>query len=69
VAPSNPPGSSCVSCFAAAEKFGFGPRYLDEFPERIGTVTTAQANAAMRKHFFPERLHVIVAGDLNQVPD
>ena len=52
-----------------AEKFGLGPRYLDEFPARIRAVTTAQANAALRKHFAPDKLHVIIAGDLDRVPD
>lgn len=52
-----------------AEKFGFGPRYLDEYPARIRAVTTAQANAAMRKHFHADRLHVVVAGDLDKLPD
>jgi zinc protease len=51
-----------------AEKFGFGPRYLDEFPSRIRAVTKEQVNAAMHKHFFPEKLHVIVAGDLEKLP-
>jgi zinc protease len=58
-----------AAALATAEKFGFGPRYLDEFPARIAAVTTAQANAAMRKHFFPDRLHLIVAGDLETLPD
>jgi zinc protease len=58
-----------AAALANAEKFGFGPRYLDEFPARIGAVTTEQANAAMRKHFFPDRLHLIVAGDLETLPD
>jgi zinc protease len=52
-----------------AEKFGFGPRYLDEFPSRIRAVTKDEVNAAMRKHFFPDKLHVIVAGDLEKVPE
>jgi zinc protease len=52
-----------------AEKFGFGPRYLDDFPSRIRAVTKDEVNAAMRKHFFPGKLHVIVAGDLEKVPD
>ncbi|HEX8253681.1 MAG TPA: insulinase family protein, partial [Thermoanaerobaculia bacterium] len=51
-----------------AEKFGFGPRYLDEFPSRIRAVTKAEVNAAARKYLFPERLHVIVAGDLEKLP-
>jgi zinc protease len=58
-----------ASALVAAEKFGLGPRYLDEFPSRIRAVTTSEANAALRKHFAPEKLHVIVAGDLDRVPD
>ncbi|MBP8297049.1 MAG: insulinase family protein, partial [Burkholderiales bacterium] len=58
-----------AAALAAAEKFGFGPAHLDRFPARIAAVTTAAANAAMRKHFFPDRLHVIVAGDLDALPD
>jgi zinc protease len=57
-----------ASALVNAEKFGLGPRYLDEFPSRIRAVTTAEANAALRKHFAPEKLHVIVAGDLDSVP-
>ncbi|HEX7437340.1 MAG TPA: insulinase family protein, partial [Caldimonas sp.] len=58
-----------ASALVTAEKFGLGPRYLDDFPSRIRAVTTAEANAAMRRHFVPEKLHVIVAGDLDGVPD
>ena len=52
-----------------AEKFGLGPQYLDEFPARIRAVTTAAANAALRRHFAATKLHVVVAGDLDAVPD
>jgi zinc protease len=52
-----------------AEKFGYGPKYLDEFPARINAVTKEEVNAAMRKHFVPARLHTIVAGDLEKLPD
>lgn len=58
-----------ASALVTAEKFGYGPRYLDEFPARVRAVTAAQANAAMRKHFHAGKLHVIVAGDLDKVPD
>jgi len=58
-----------AAALVSAEKFGLGPRYLDEFPARIRAVTTAQANAALRKHFAADKLHVIVAGDLDRVPD
>ena len=58
-----------AAALAAAEKFGFGPAHLDRFPARIAAVTIAEANAAIRRHFFSERLHVIVAGDLDAIPD
>ena len=58
-----------ATSLVTAEKFGFGPRYLDDFPARIKAVTKDEVNAAMRKHFFPGKLHVIVAGDLEKVPD
>lgn len=52
-----------------AEKFGFGPKYLDEFPARVRAVTTADVNTAIRKHFFADRLHIVVAGDLEKLPE
>ena len=58
-----------AEALVTAEKFGFGPRYLDEYPARIRAVTTAQANEAMRRHFFADRLHLIVAGDLDRAPE
>ncbi|HEV7240838.1 MAG TPA: pitrilysin family protein [Thermoanaerobaculia bacterium] len=58
-----------ASALVTAEKFGFGPKYLDEFPARIKAVTREQVNVATKKHFFPDKLHVIVAGDLDKLPD
>lgn len=58
-----------ASTLVVAEKFGFGPQFLDEYPARIRSVTTAEVNAAMRRHFYADRLHVIVAGDLDALPD
>lgn len=52
-----------------AEKFGYGPKYLDEFPARMRAVTKEQANKAMKLHFFPDKLNVIVAGDLEKLPE
>ncbi len=57
-----------ASALIQAEKFGYGPKYLDEFPARIKAVTRDQVNAATKKHFFPDKLHVIVAGDLEKLP-
>ncbi|HKR63688.1 MAG TPA: pitrilysin family protein [Thermoanaerobaculia bacterium] len=58
-----------ATALVTAEKFGFGPKYLDEFPSRIKAVIKEQVNAAMHKHFFPDKLHLIVAGDLEKLPE
>ncbi len=58
-----------TAALVTAEKFGYGPRYLDEYPARIRAVTTAQANAALRKYFHAGKLNVIVAGDLEKLPE
>jgi zinc protease len=58
-----------AAALVQAEKFGYGPRYLDEYPNRIRAVTTAQANAALKKYFFADKLHVVVAGDLEKLPE
>jgi zinc protease len=58
-----------ATALVVAEKFGFGPRYLDDYPARIRAVTTENANAAMRRHFFADKLHLIVAGDVETLPD
>ena len=42
----------------AAEKFGYGPGYLDEFPERIRRVTREEVNAAIKAHLHPEKLNL-----------
>ena len=58
-----------AAALVTAEKFGYGPRYLDEFPVAHPRRHDCRGNAALRKHFVPEKLHVIVAGDLDSVPD
>jgi zinc protease len=51
-----------------AEKFGFGPSYLDEYPARIRAVTRGQVLAALRAHLSPDALTTVVAGDLTSLP-
>ncbi len=58
-----------AGALAAAEKIGGGPAYLDEFPERIRRVTREQANAAIKAHLSPAAMSLVVAGDLDTVPD
>ena len=57
-----------AAALVQAEKFGFGPKYLDDYPARFSAVTREQVNAAMKKHFFADRLHTVVAGDLETLP-
>ena len=58
-----------AEALVGALRHGFGPGYLDSFPERVRAVTTTEVNAALRRHLIPERLHVIVAGDLDRLAD
>ncbi len=57
-----------AAALVTAEKFGFGPSYLDQYPARIRAVTREQVNAAIRSHLRPDRLHLVVAGDLDRLP-
>jgi len=61
--------SGVAGALVTAEKYGFGPAYLDEYPRRFRAVTQEQVNAALKKHFHPALLHVVVAGDLEQMPE
>ena len=58
-----------ASALSNAEKWGAGPAYLDDFPKRILKVTKDEVNAAIRSHLAPDRLQLVVAGDLEKLPD
>jgi zinc protease len=58
-----------ASALLTAERYGFGPSYLDDFPKRVQAVTLPQANAALKKYFHPDRLNLVVAGDVDKLPD
>lgn len=47
-----------------AEFFGFGPRYLDDFPSLVAAVTLDDVTTAIRKHIRTDRLVIVVAGEL-----
>jgi zinc protease len=51
-----------------AEKYGFGPTYLDAFPSRVEAVTQDQVNQVIRARLHPDLLHLVVAGDLDSIP-
>ena len=63
-------GSNSGVAFALtyAEKYGYGPRYLDEFPEAVRAVTRAQVNAVLRQKIRPDKMNLVVAGDLETLP-
>ncbi len=54
---------------AYADKYGYGPRYLDEFPERVRAVTREQVNKVIRERLHPDKMHLIVAGDFEKIPE
>ncbi len=43
---------------------GFGPGYLDRYPEEIRAVTRQQVNDAVQRYLNPETLHTVVAGSV-----
>ena len=51
-----------------AERFGFGPAYLDAYPQRMRSVTREQVLQAMHAHLAPKSASVIVAGDVDALP-
>jgi zinc protease len=48
-----------------AEFYGLGLDYVERYTELVRAVTVEEANAAIRKYFRPERLTVVVAGDID----
>ena len=58
-----------ATALTVAEKYGYGPSYLDEFPARVRAVTKEQVNAAIKTHLDPSKMSVIVAGDLDKYPE
>ena len=58
-----------AAALVAAERYGFGPGDLDEYPARIRAVTREQANAALKKYFAADKLSLVIAGDLDKLPE
>jgi zinc protease len=46
----------------AAVHRGYDVNWLDEYPKRIASLTTAQVNAAIKKHLKPDSLYLVKAG-------
>ena len=61
--------SGVANALVIAEKFSYGPSYLDEYPGRIARVTREEVNKVIRTRLLPARLHLVVAGDLEKPPE
>lgn len=48
-----------------AEFFGLGADYVDRFPQLVGDVTRDEVNNAIRRYFDPDRLTLVIAGDVS----
>jgi zinc protease len=57
-----------ATALVTAEKFGYGPSYLDEYPKRIRRVTKEEVERVIKARLLPERLHLVVAGDIQEPP-
>ena len=57
-----------VAALADAQRYGYDPVYLDEYPERFRRLTREQVNAAIKSHLHPDKLNLVIAGDLDSVP-
>ena len=47
--------------------YGLPADYWDAYPARISAVTAAQAQAAARKYWDPERLQIVAVGDASHI--
>jgi zinc protease len=50
-------------------QYGLPPDYWDTYPARVMAITPAQAQAAARKYWAPERLHIVAVGDATKLTD
>ena len=57
-----------MAALADAQRYGYDPAYLDEYPERFRRLTREQVNAAIKSHLHPDKLNLVIAGDLDSVP-
>ncbi|HZF38977.1 MAG TPA: pitrilysin family protein, partial [Blastocatellia bacterium] len=55
---------SMASQIAAAELFGLGVKYLDEYPSLVSMITKSDVDEAVRKYIHPEVATTVVAGTI-----
>jgi predicted Zn-dependent peptidase len=49
--------------------YGLPADYWDTYPARVSAVTPAQAQAAARKYWAPDRLQIVAVGDATKITD
>jgi zinc protease len=49
--------------------YGLPADYWDTYPARVSAVTAAQAQAAARKYWAPDRLQIVAVGDATKITD
>jgi zinc protease len=49
--------------------YGLPADYWDTYPARVSAVTAAQAQAAARKYWAPDRLQIVAVGDATRITD
>jgi zinc protease len=54
--------SGLASALLNALQRGYGPAWLDEYPQRIQALTLAEANGAIKKFLDPDRMVLVQAG-------
>ncbi len=57
--------SQVASQLLAAERFGLGFDFLEEYRKKVSAVTPAAVQAAARKHLHPDRLVVVAVGPID----
>jgi len=57
--------AALVGQLMAAERFGLGFDYLEEFRKAVAAVTAEDVQAAAKKHIDPERMFLIAAGAID----
>jgi zinc protease len=50
-------------------QYGLPPDYWDTYPARVMAITPAQAQAAARKYWAADRLHIVAVGDATKLAD
>jgi zinc protease len=57
-----------ANALLAAKHRGLDATWLDEYPRRVNALTLEQVNGAIRKHLDPEKMVLIKAGSVPDLP-